>query len=66
VHVEQHARLAAHGEETHRAGAMVLDRPVEAMQLRANVFEDAVGIDRARRILRVERDEAAQVVEGGF
>src|SRR5690242_3626437 len=61
MHVEQQLRRSTHGVQADRTGAVIGERAVEAAQVRAQIFEDAAGIDRARRIARVERNESAQV-----
>ena len=64
MHVEQQCRLAAHRVQADRTGTVIGDRAIEASELRAQVVEDASGVDRTRRIARVERDQRAQVLQG--
>ena len=63
MHVEQRARIAAHGQQRHRAGAVVGHRAGETRQVGAQVIEDAAGAGGARRIAGVERDQMPQVLE---
>src|SRR5574337_1240429 len=49
-----------------RAGPKVGDRHRETPQLRAQIVEDAAGVDRARRVARVETDQRLQVLQRGI
>src|SRR6185437_7036635 len=48
-------------KQRHCARAMVAHIDFEARQLRAQVIEDPVRADRARRIARIEPDQRAQM-----
>ena len=66
MHVEHALGLSAHGEERHRAGAVVGHFDGEVHQLRAQIVEDPVGADVARRVAGVEGHQLIEVLENGW
>ncbi len=63
VDVEHPPRLAAHGEQRHRAGTVIDHLDIEVRQLRADVVEDATGGDRARWIAGVVGHQLFEMLE---
>ena len=65
MHVEKDFRLAARRKQTDRTGTMIGNLDLETGQVSAQVVEDAIAVDRARRIARIEGNHGAQMIERG-
>src|SRR3546814_3397588 len=60
MHIEQPPRIAAHGQQRHRASTEIGQLKAKARQLRLQVIEDAVAADLSRRISGVEGDQRSE------
>ena len=63
------AKMAAEDREVQdfhtRTGTMIGNLDLETGQVSAQVVEDAIAVDRARRIARIEGNHGAQMIERG-